>query len=235
MHARRWIVREARAGDHLRGLSCSMICGESTACSRVGLAREERRPAVENAIDEDETVEVIDLVEYAARLDGVGVDAHQTRRAGLEPLDEHLGRASDVTREIRDAHASFAHRDDAGLRDDPRPIFPRHVIGLPVSDLDTDAPRLVRIDLRSLDATVLAPHFLDGKLTHVDLSHLAATPPGFTVQIRSRLEAVEGRKLVFAVSAHDGVDTISEGRHERHVIEAARFEARLAAKAEARR
>jgi|ERR1700694_5216112 fluoroacetyl-CoA thioesterase len=70
--------------------------------------------------------------------------------------------------------------------------------------------------------------------THVSLSHLAATPPGFTVEIRSRLQAVEGRKLVFAVSAHDGVDTITEGIHERHVIDAARFGDKVAAKAGAR-
>jgi fluoroacetyl-CoA thioesterase len=67
--------------------------------------------------------------------------------------------------------------------------------------------------------------------THIDLSHLAATPPGLTVEVRTRLEAVEGRKLVFAVCAHDGVDTIGEGRHERHVILAERFAAKVAAKA----
>jgi fluoroacetyl-CoA thioesterase len=66
--------------------------------------------------------------------------------------------------------------------------------------------------------------------THVNLSHLAATPPGFTVEIRSRLEAVEGRKLVFKVSAHDGIDRITEGVHERHVIDAARFERKVAEK-----
>ena len=67
--------------------------------------------------------------------------------------------------------------------------------------------------------------------THVDLSHTAATPPGFTVEVRTRLESVEGRKLVFAVSAGDGVDAITEGRHERHVIDAARFGAKVEAKA----
>ena len=67
--------------------------------------------------------------------------------------------------------------------------------------------------------------------THVSLSHLAATPPGLTVEVRVRLASVEGRKLVFDVSAHDGVDTIGAGTHERHTIEAARFEAKVAAKA----
>ena len=66
--------------------------------------------------------------------------------------------------------------------------------------------------------------------THVDLSHTAATPPGLTIEIRTRLESVDGRKLSFAVSAHDGVDAITEGRHERHVIDAARFNAKVEAK-----
>ena len=69
--------------------------------------------------------------------------------------------------------------------------------------------------------------------THIDLSHTAATPPGFTVEVRARLESVEGRKLVFSVSAHDGVDEIGAGRHERHVILAERFAAKVAAKAAA--
>ena len=66
--------------------------------------------------------------------------------------------------------------------------------------------------------------------THVSLSHTAATPPGFTVEVRARLEQVDGRKLVFAVSAHDGVDAITAGTHERHVIDAARFASKLATK-----
>ena len=69
--------------------------------------------------------------------------------------------------------------------------------------------------------------------THIDLSHTAATPPGFTVEVRARLESVEGRKLVFSVAAHDGVDAIGAGRHERHVIAAERFEQKVASKAAA--
>jgi fluoroacetyl-CoA thioesterase len=65
----------------------------------------------------------------------------------------------------------------------------------------------------------------------VNLSHTAATPPGMTVEVKTRLEAVEGRKLVFRVSAHDGVDPITEGTHERHVIDAARFARKVEAKA----
>ena len=67
--------------------------------------------------------------------------------------------------------------------------------------------------------------------THVDLSHTAATPPGLTVEVHTRLAAVEGRKLVFEVSAHDGVDPICAGRHERHAILAERFVAKVEEKA----
>lgn len=67
--------------------------------------------------------------------------------------------------------------------------------------------------------------------THIDVSHEAATPPGLEVTARVELIAVEGRKLVFAVEAHDGVDLISRGRHERFVIDRERFDAKVGAKA----
>ena len=67
--------------------------------------------------------------------------------------------------------------------------------------------------------------------THVDLSHAAATPPGMTVTVKAELVAVEGRKLVFRVSAHDGADLVTEGRHERFVVDAARFVPRVEEKA----
>ena len=34
---------------------------------------------------------------------------------------------------------------------------------------------------------------------------------------------VDGRRLTFSVRAHDGVDAISEGTHERFVIDRERF------------
>lgn len=67
--------------------------------------------------------------------------------------------------------------------------------------------------------------------THVDVSHSAATPPGFTVSVKVRLVDVEGRKLVFEVEASDGADLIAKGRHERFVIDRAKFDARVSDKA----
>jgi fluoroacetyl-CoA thioesterase len=66
--------------------------------------------------------------------------------------------------------------------------------------------------------------------THIDVSHEAATTPGLEVTAMVELIAVEGKKLVFAVEAHDGIDLISKGRHERFVINKARFDAKLGAK-----
>jgi fluoroacetyl-CoA thioesterase len=66
--------------------------------------------------------------------------------------------------------------------------------------------------------------------TRIDLTHTAATPPGLTVEIAVTLTGVEGRKLTFAAKAHDGLDPIGEGLHERFVIEASRFDAKLAGK-----
>lgn len=63
--------------------------------------------------------------------------------------------------------------------------------------------------------------------THIDVSHEAATPPGFEVTADVELIEVDGRRLVFNVEAHDGVDLISKGRHERFIINKSKFDQRL--------
>jgi fluoroacetyl-CoA thioesterase len=65
---------------------------------------------------------------------------------------------------------------------------------------------------------------------HLDISHLAATPLGGTVQAHAELIAVDGRKLVFRVEAHDQVGKIGEGTHQRFIIEEARFMQKAAAR-----
>ncbi|WP_428622244.1 thioesterase family protein [Sedimenticola sp.] len=66
--------------------------------------------------------------------------------------------------------------------------------------------------------------------THINVSHEAATPPGLEVTAKVRLEKVEGKKLSFTVEAHDGVDLISRGEHERFIINKEKFDARIAQK-----
>ena len=81
----------------------------------------------------------------------------------------------------------------------------------------------------------LAPHLGAGQGslgTHVDVSHVAATPPGLTLEIETEVEAVEGRSVWFRVRAHDGIDTIGEGRHRRAIVDWDRFAPKVAAKAQ---
>ena len=68
--------------------------------------------------------------------------------------------------------------------------------------------------------------------TYIDVTHEAATPPGLEVTATVELTGVEGRKLIFAVEAHDGVDLISRGRHERVVINKEKFDAKAGKKKE---
>jgi len=65
---------------------------------------------------------------------------------------------------------------------------------------------------------------------NINVSHTAATPPGFKVTVKGRLEKVDGRKLSFALVAHDGVDTISKGTHDRFIIDAEKFNAAVTKK-----
>lgn len=63
--------------------------------------------------------------------------------------------------------------------------------------------------------------------TLVNFPHLAATPPGLTITVDVTLDKVDGRRLFFSVVAHDGIDRITEGHHERVVIDKKRFDAKI--------
>ena len=80
---------------------------------------------------------------------------------------------------------------------------------------------------------LLTPHLDSGEGSlgvHVDVSHLAATPPGMTVTVDAECVEVVGPRVSFKVKAHDGIDPIGEGNHERFVVRWDKFNARLAAK-----
>jgi fluoroacetyl-CoA thioesterase len=66
---------------------------------------------------------------------------------------------------------------------------------------------------------------------HINVSHDAATPPGLEVTATVELIKVDGRKLLFSVEAHDGIDLISKGQHERFVMNKEKFDASIANKA----
>lgn len=62
--------------------------------------------------------------------------------------------------------------------------------------------------------------------THVDVSHLAATPVGMTVTVDVVLVDVDGRSLLFDVNACDGSGPIGSGTHKRAVIDVQQFMSR---------
>ncbi len=67
--------------------------------------------------------------------------------------------------------------------------------------------------------------------TLVSVTHSAATPVGMRVWCDSQLIEVDRRRLVFEVKAYDECGLIGEGRHERFIIDSAKFQAKIDAKA----
>lgn len=66
----------------------------------------------------------------------------------------------------------------------------------------------------------------------MNLVHSAATPLGMEIRVRTEITAVEGRKLTFRLEAFDEVEKIGEATHERFIINADKFNARVADKAQ---
>ncbi len=66
----------------------------------------------------------------------------------------------------------------------------------------------------------------------VRFDHTAATPVGMQVTAEAVVTAVEGRVVTFEVTLRDEVDQIGHGTHQRAVINRAKFDARVAAKAQ---
>ncbi len=83
--------------------------------------------------------------------------------------------------------------------------------------------------------TSVAPMLDEGMSTvgtHLDVSHDAATPLGMRVWAESELVEIDGRRLVFDVKAYDECGLIGQGRHERFIVKAEKFLAKVNAKAE---
>jgi predicted thioesterase len=66
--------------------------------------------------------------------------------------------------------------------------------------------------------------------THVDIRHLAPTPQGSTVHVKTEVVTVEENLVEFNIQAWDEREQIGSGLHERAVIDIARFQRRVAAK-----
>lgn len=94
-------------------------------------------------------------------------------------------------------------------------------------------PMLVR-DIEVACRELLLEHLEPGEDsvgTRVEIDHLAATLLGMEAEITVKVADVQGRAVTFEVTGRDGVDDICRGKHMRFVVDVAKTEQRLAAKA----
>ena len=66
--------------------------------------------------------------------------------------------------------------------------------------------------------------------TAMDLKHLAPTPLGMKVTLKTRIIEVVGRRIRFQLEAFDEVEKIAEGLHERARVSVPRFASYLESK-----
>ena len=59
--------------------------------------------------------------------------------------------------------------------------------------------------------------------TKVNISHIAATPIGMKVRVRSTVKEINGRRITFTVEAYNEKEKIGEGTHERAIINVKKF------------
>jgi len=81
---------------------------------------------------------------------------------------------------------------------------------------------------------LLAPHLDPGEGSlgvHIDVSHKAAAPVDFTITVEAECIEVRGPRAKFVLRAHDGVDEIGSGTHERFIVNWDRFNKSVAGKA----
>ena len=76
----------------------------------------------------------------------------------------------------------------------------------------------------------VALHLGEGETTvgsMISTSHLKPSKVGRSISAIAELTEVEGRKLVFKISAYDGDTLIGEGDHVRYVVNREKFLAKL--------
>ncbi|MCI5640949.1 MAG: thioesterase family protein [Lachnospiraceae bacterium] len=66
--------------------------------------------------------------------------------------------------------------------------------------------------------------------TLMNVQHLAASPVGMKISCETELVEVDGRRLVFSVSASDEKGLIGKGTHERFIVDNAKFQSKADAK-----
>jgi fluoroacetyl-CoA thioesterase len=94
-------------------------------------------------------------------------------------------------------------------------------------------PELIR-DIEMTCRNLLLEHLDAGEDsvgTRVEIDHLAATLVDMWVEFKVTMAEIKGRSVTFDVAARDVVDAVARGRHTRFVVDKAKTQERLAAKA----
>ena len=90
-------------------------------------------------------------------------------------------------------------------------------------------PRLVALMENAAMLTV-APYLSPEETTvggMISITHLAPSAVGAEIAATAVLEKIEGRKLTFSVTAHEGDKLIGEGTHVRFIVNKERFVSKL--------
>ena len=96
-------------------------------------------------------------------------------------------------------------------------------------------PELVR-DFEVASRELLLEHCDAGEDsvgTGINVTHTGATLAGMQVEIHVQVKEVAGRMITLALSARDGVESISMGEHSRAVVSVEKLRVRVAAKRDA--
>ncbi len=73
----------------------------------------------------------------------------------------------------------------------------------------------------------LLPEGFESLGIHLDIRHFAATPVGMRVHATAELVGIEGRTLSFRIAARDEREAISDGTHQRVIVNVARYIERI--------
>ncbi len=84
-------------------------------------------------------------------------------------------------------------------------------------------------------ANSVKAHLEPGKTTvgvSIDAKHISATPLGMTITCESELVEVDGKRLVFKITASDKAGVVGTAKHERMIVDAKRLLEKAASKKE---
>lgn len=86
-------------------------------------------------------------------------------------------------------------------------------------------PRLVAL-MENAAKDSVAPYLEPGMTTvgtALNIQHMAATPVGMNCTAESTLIEIDRRRLVFEITAHDDVEVVGKGTHERFIVNSEKF------------